>query len=172
MTTSSSIQLLYEIAFFVGVTVVAGFASTCALSSLALVHVATTTVLCALAAALAILGPINVLFWCFNRRRAFGALTLPISPRMFDIAFGALMGVVVLWLLYGWIALPAAPIRPIAQGYVDKLGRSVTERDYLSHLRWEAAFFSAWSATILLGVIALPFYSSKEQKHVFRGHGH
>jgi len=143
-------QRLYEITFFVGVALVAGFAGTCALSLLSLIQVATSPILRALAGALAILVPINILLWHFNRRRGLSALEFPIPPRLFDIGFGALMGLVVLWLIYGFIA-----------------GRAMRP-DAISHQRWEASFFAVWSATILLGVIALPFYNSKERRHTFR----
>ena len=162
-------QRLYEITFFVGAALVAGSACTGALSLLALIQVATKTILQALAGTLAIFVPLNVLIWHFNRRRALSALKFPIPPRMFDIAFGTLMGLVVLSLAYGFFAGRAAPIRPSANGYVDKFGHASTEHDYISLQRWEAAFVAVWSATILLGVMALPFYSSKEGRHIFGG---
>jgi len=160
-------QRLYEISFFVGVALVAGFTCTFALSLLALIQVATKAVILMLVGVLAIFVPLNILFWHFNRRRALSALKLPIPARIFDIGFGILMGLVVLMLVFGWLGWSAAPIRPSANGYVDKLGKAVTEPDYIVFQRWEAAFFAVWSATILLGVLALPFYSSKERRHIF-----
>jgi len=160
-------QRLYEISFFVGVALVAGFACTFALSLLALIQVATKTVIQGLVGVLAIFVPLNILFWRFNRRRALRALKFPIPARIFDIGFGILMGLVVLMLVLGWLGWSAAPIRPSATGYVDKSGKAATEPDYVAFQRWEAAFFAVWSATVLLGVLALPFYSSKERRHIF-----
>jgi len=160
-------QRFYEITFFVGVALVTAFACTCALSLLALIQVATQTVIQALVGVLAIFVPLSILFWHFNRRRELSALKLPIPARIFDIGFGILMGLIVLMLVFGWLGWSAAPIRPSANGYVDKSGKAATEPDYSAFQRWEAAFFSVWSATILLGVLALPFYSSKKQAHIF-----
>jgi len=121
-------QRLYEISFFVGVALVAGFACTFALSLLALIQVATKTVIQGLVGVLAIFVPLNILFWRFNRRRALRALKFPIPARIFDIGFGILMGLVVLMLVLGWLGWSAAPIRPSATGYVDKSGKAAGTR--------------------------------------------
>jgi hypothetical protein len=138
-------QRLHEITFCVGATLAGGYVVVSALSLLSLVEVATGSIVQVLAGALAILVPVNLLLSRFNRRRGLGALKLPISPRLFDIAYGALMGLVVLALIYGWIAWRAP------------------RSDVIARQRVEASFFAIWSALVLLGVMALPFYRRNEE---------
>jgi hypothetical protein len=137
-------QRLHGMTFFVGATLGAGYVVVAALSSLSLVEVATGSIVQVLAGALAILIPINLLLSRFSRRRGLGALKLPISPRLFDIAYGALMRLVVSALIYGWITG-----RPLGS-------------DAIARQRFQASFFAIWSATVLLGVMALPFYRRNE----------
>jgi hypothetical protein len=94
-------QRLHEVTFFVGATLVAGYVVVTALSRLSLIEVAIGWIVPVLAGALAILVPVNLLLSRFNRRRGLGALKLPIPPRLFDIGFGVLVGLVVSGLIYG-----------------------------------------------------------------------
>ena len=137
-------QRLHEVTFFVGATLVAGYVVVSALSWLSLIEVATGSIVQVLAGALAILVPVNLLLSRFNRRRGLGALKLPISPRLFDIGDGVLMGLVVFGLIYGWIT-----------------GRALRS-DAVARQRFEASFFAILSATVLMRVMALPFYRRNE----------
>jgi hypothetical protein len=68
---------------------------------------------------------------------------------------------------YGFHTWPYAPIKPSGAGYTDKLGRPSTVRQDADFRDWEVALLSAWGATVLLALIALPFYNSSDRSHAF-----
>ena len=163
------LQTIYRVEFALGTAVAGGFAVIFILSLLPFARVQTEPVLYAVIGVVVVFLPMNLAVAHLNRKSHALRLPAGISRRAFLTASAFTLALASAVLLYGLYSWPYAPIKRSGAEYSDKLRRPFTEAQYESFRRWEAAYISAWGAAILLGLLALPFYRTKDRAYVFDG---
>ena len=164
-------QRLYAIEFVCGGAMAGVFAVVFLWSLLPVARIESDLVLYVMVPLIAVYLPLNLLLAYLNRRSRRLRLPAGLSAKAFKRTSGLSFLVAVGVMVYGLYMWPYAAIKPGGTEYVDKQGRAFTQRQYETFRRWETAYMSAWGSTLLLALLALPFYRAEDHTHVFEGGG-
>ena len=83
-------------------------------------------------------------------------LTLPTSERVYKVAGVSTLLLFTLWLAFGIIRYPDAPIKRVSDGFQDKRGRVHSESDYRAFQKWKGSYAIVAVPVALIGLISLP----------------
>jgi hypothetical protein len=87
---------------------------------------------------------------------AVEGLTLPTSERTYKVAGVGTLLLFTLWLAFGIVRYPNAPIKRVGEGFQDKRGRVRSESEYRAFRKWEGSYAIVAVPVALIGLISLP----------------